>query len=76
MVAAIRQQVTIQAGGVIEVRSPELLAGSKVEVIVLLDAPAEPAPRWGSFIGSARGLYGSVAEADAHIRELRDEWDR
>jgi hypothetical protein len=39
MLAAIRQQVTVQPGGVIEIRSPELEPGSRVEVIVLLASP-------------------------------------
>jgi len=40
MVAAIRQQVTVQPGGVIEVRSPELTLGARAEVIILLDPTA------------------------------------
>jgi hypothetical protein len=43
MVAAIRQQVTVQADGLIEVRSPELRAGARAEVIVLVEQPASPA---------------------------------
>jgi hypothetical protein len=42
MVAAIRQQVTVQADGLIEVRSPELRAGARAEVIVLVEQPAAP----------------------------------
>jgi hypothetical protein len=37
MVAAIRQTVTIQAAGKVEVRSPELRIGAKAEVIVLIE---------------------------------------
>ncbi len=37
MVAAIRQTVTIQSGGTVEVRSPALRAGAKAEVIVLIE---------------------------------------
>ena len=39
MVAAIRQQVTVKADGLIEVRSPELRAGARAEVIVLVEQP-------------------------------------
>jgi hypothetical protein len=38
MVPAIRQTVTIQSAGRVEVRSPELRAGARAEVIVLLEA--------------------------------------
>ena len=80
MVAAIKQHVTIQPGGVIEIRSPELTPGTSAEVIVLVEEqPAtHPASQrtWASFIGSGRGQFKSVEEIDAYIRELRDEWDR
>ncbi len=39
MVAAIRQTVTVQSGGKVEVRSPKLLEGAKAEVIVLIEEP-------------------------------------
>ena len=42
MVAAIRQTVTIQSGGTLEVRSPQLLAGDRAEVIILLEDPRQP----------------------------------
>ena len=37
MVAAIRQTVTVQSDGTVEVRSPELRAGARAEVIVLIE---------------------------------------
>ena len=44
MAAAIRQQVTVVADGLLEVRSPELRAGARADVIVIVDQPAVPAP--------------------------------
>ena len=79
MVAAIRQQVTVQPGGVVEVRSPELTPGARADVIVLVEpapAPADEPRRLVSFIGAGKGSFGSVEEVDTYIRELRDEWDR
>ena len=37
MTSALRQKVKVQPGGLIEIRSPELIAGSQAEVIVLVD---------------------------------------
>jgi hypothetical protein len=76
MVAAIKQQVTVQPGGVIEIRSPELKPGTSAEVIVLVEDQPSSQRTWASFIGSGRGQFKSVEEIDAYIRELRDEWDR
>ena len=47
MVSAIRQQVTVQTAGVIEVRSPELRAGERAEVIVLVEGSPADRPRAG-----------------------------
>jgi hypothetical protein len=59
MVAAIRQNVMVQAGGVVEVRSPELIPGARAEVIVLVEQPlvANVAPGrapadWRRFAGA------------------------
>ncbi len=44
MVAAIRQTVTIESAGMVEVRSPELRQGARAEVIVLIEgAECQPA---------------------------------
>jgi hypothetical protein len=77
VVAAIKQQVTVQPGGVIEIRSPELTPGASAEVIVLVDSAAPPAGTRPlvSFIGAGQGGFRSVEEIDAYIRELRDESD-
>jgi hypothetical protein len=57
MVAAVRQIVTIQPGGLVEVRSPELKAGEQAEVIVLVQPPVTqpavaPAGSWRRHAGT------------------------
>ncbi len=42
MVPAIRQTVTVQSEGTVEVRSPELRRGARAEVIVLLEGAECP----------------------------------
>ena len=90
MATAIRQRVTVQPGGLVEVRSAELASrpGEQVEVLVVLpDPPADAAPApapaaapalrsLASFIGAGKGLFGSAQEVDTYIRGLRDKWDR
>ena len=39
MDTALRQRLVVQPGGVIEIRSPELLPGTWAEVIVILEKP-------------------------------------
>jgi hypothetical protein len=77
---AIRQSVRVEAGGVIRVQSPRLREGSVADVVVTTTDSAEPARRvdrtWAAFIGSGAHSGRTVAEIDAEIRELRDEWDR
>jgi hypothetical protein len=43
MVAAIRQQVIVQAGGRIEVQSPDLTPGARADVIILLTTQSDRA---------------------------------
>jgi hypothetical protein len=75
MVRAVKQHVTVQPGGVVHLQSSELPAGAQAEVIVLVEPPAEPRRTLSSFIGSAKGVYASVEEADAFIRRERDAWE-
>ena len=76
MTNAIRQRVTVQPGGVIEVRSPELTAGARAEVIILLEEPQEPPRRsLRSIIGSGKGCFATPEEADAFLRQERDSWE-
>jgi hypothetical protein len=72
---AIRQEVTVQQNGIIEVRSPELRTGDEAEVIVLI----KPAPRleasddekrnWRDFMGCFKGDHGS-ADNESIDRDL------
>ncbi len=81
MVAALRQFVTVEAGGVVRVQSGDLREGDVAEVLVLTAPPTTPDagvidPSWEQFIGGGSHSGRTVEEVDASIRELRDEWDR
>jgi hypothetical protein len=44
-------------------------------VTVTISAAEEPSGRrLVDFIGRGKGVYGDRAQADAHIRKLRQEW--
>ena len=77
MVAVVKQVVTVKEGGVIEIRSPQLRAGTRAEVHVLVeDGQAAPPETWASFIGSGNGAFKSAEDVDAYIREIRDWGNR
>ncbi|MBW4540208.1 MAG: hypothetical protein KME43_13825 [Myxacorys chilensis ATA2-1-KO14] len=74
MLNGIRQTVTVQPGGLIELRSPELPPGETVEVIVLLEAkPAHQ--KLGDFIGAAQGNFPTPEAVDQFVRQERDAWE-
>ena len=76
MVNAIKQVVTVQSGGVIEIRSPELPEGARAEVIVILDDGAEAPNRpLCTIIGTGKGCFATPEEADAFLRKERDAWE-
>ena len=87
----LQQQVTVQAGGRVELVCPELKAGDIVDVVV--SAALDPArssdgqpgnensrPRRSvlDILNEAPGhlLFKTAQEVDEYIREERDSWDR
>jgi len=79
MVRAIKEQVTIQPGGLIEIRRPELPSGAVAEVIVMVDEQeisGRKPKKFSDFFGSVRGCFESGEAADAFIRAERDSWSR
>ena len=75
MIDAIRQQVTVQPGGFIEVRSAELPVGARVEVIVLVESASRRKRNLRNMIGTAKKSFASVKEVDDFIRKERDSWE-
>lgn len=79
MVRALRERIVIGPAGRVVIDHSELPEGSCAEVIVLVDDPSAghfPARPLSSYVGALKGQFSSIADADAYIRELRDEWDR
>jgi hypothetical protein len=73
MVQAIRQRVTVQSGGRIEIIAPQLKAGSQADVIILGQRPARNR-RLAELIGQATGAFASPHDVDAFLRQERDAW--
>lgn len=63
MVRAIKQIVTIQAGGRVDFKRPELPAGSEAEVIVLVSAQPPDGDCIGLFADEPDLLDSIVAQA-------------
>ncbi len=76
MVRAIKQEITIQSPGRLEISSPELIYGARAEVIVILEE-SKPKRRFDlrRIIGTGKGCYSSPDEVDAFLRGERDEWE-
>ena len=73
MVAAIRQMVKVQPGGVVHFASPELREGAEAEVIVLVSEAAVPAQRLAAFQALQRSLALTPAAAEQWIRDASAE---
>ena len=74
MLPMLKQKVTVQPGGVVQVQSSELVPGSTADVIIIPDSAALPTLKLASVIGSAAGGFASPTEVDAFIRRERDAW--
>ena len=91
MQQVLQQQVTVQAGGKVELVCPELKAGEVVDVVVSAAvAPARSSdgqpgsensrPRRSVLDilndGPSERLFKTADEVDEYIREEHDSWDR
>ena len=78
MVRAIKERTVVGPAGRVVIDHSDLPEGSSAEVIVLVDDQAVTSPQaprpLSSYIGAMKGQFKSAADADAYIRELRDEW--
>lgn len=87
----LQQQVTVQAGGKVELVCPELKAGEIVDVVVSTALDRVRSSAWQSgderprprrsvldILNEAPGhlLFKTAQEVDEYIREERDSWDR
>lgn len=75
MTQAIREHVTVEREGVIEIHHPSLAVGTQAEIIVLVEQSAAEIPSLTSFIGKGKGCFANAAEVDAFIRAERDAWE-
>ncbi|TWT41825.1 hypothetical protein RAS1_29480 [Phycisphaerae bacterium RAS1] len=75
MVRAIKEIVTVAAGGRIEIRRPELREGTTAEVTIMVaESPRADRRRLADFVGAGKGCFATAAEVDAFIRAERDAW--
>jgi hypothetical protein len=82
MVEAVKQRVTVQPGGLVEVRAPELAErlGEEAEVIVLLNGRAgehqlrTSSGRWRRFAGSVQSGDPHSADNDRIDADLAREY--
>jgi hypothetical protein len=80
MAFAIKQVVTVQAAGVLEVRSPDLHAGDQAEVTVMVtpkssDAAAPtPGGHWSDFAGAVNTADPRGADNEGIDADLANEY--
>ncbi len=74
MKEAFSQEVTIGRGGVVRVQSPDLPAGARARVVVLLEGPEAEPPPLASLVGRSKPCFKSAAEVDAFIRRERGRY--
>jgi hypothetical protein len=75
MIDAIRQQVIVQPGGLIELQSADLPVGARGEVIVLVESSSKSNRSLRNMMGTAKQSFANVKEVDTFIRQERDSWE-
>ena len=80
MVRELHIRATVQAGGKIEIESPELTEGEDVDVTIAPTAARNGKETWSAWdvISNAPGglMFKTAQEVDDYIREERASWDR
>jgi len=76
MTQAIREHVTVEQEGIIKIHNPALSVGTKAEVIVLVEQPADEDQPLVSFLGRGKGCFADAAEVDSFLRVERESWER
>lgn len=80
MQTALRTETTVLPGHRLEINSPELPEGARVEVIVVL--PETSKPRFGSALEFLESLpsgpraFPTWEEYERHLRKEKDSWER
>ena len=74
MKEAFSREVTIQPGGVVRIESPDLPAGARARVVVIVEDPGSEPPPLASLAGRSKSCFKSAAEVDAFMRQERDAW--
>jgi hypothetical protein len=82
MQTALRLEATVLPGHRLELNSPELPEGAKVEVIVVL--PESPEPRRMSMLelletlppGPSPRCFPTWEEYERHLKEEKNAWER
>jgi hypothetical protein len=77
MLNELRQNAVVQTGGVVSIQSPDLSAGTAVEVIILIEPQKNSATEQTltQLIGAAKGNFATPEAVDQFIRQERDTWD-
>ena len=81
MTTELTLTTTVLPGGKIEIRSPELVPGERVTVIVKVEVPQETEKLTieehlarANYKGGA--VFKTAEEVDEYIRNERDSWER
>lgn len=71
-------RATVQDGGKIEVRVPDLSAGQPVEVVIQFRETPRPRRSILDILADrpVSGTFETAADVDAYIRDERDSWGR
>ena len=76
MTQTIREHITVEQEGVIEIHNPALSVGTKAEVIIRVEQPPVEERPLASFLGQGKGCFKDAAEVDAFLRAERESWER
>ena len=75
MLTAIKEEVEVMPGGILQIHAENLKPHTKAFVMAVIEVEEKPnLKKLAGLVGSGRGLYKTPEEVDAFIRRERDSW--
>ncbi len=74
MLTAIKENVEVLDGGILQLHSSNLKPHTMVSVSAILETKEPSLINLSEMIGTGKGLFKSVDEVDGFIRNEREEW--
>jgi len=75
MLTAVKEEVEVMPGGILQIHAKNLKPHTKAFVMAVIEVDEKPSSKkLAGLVGSGKGLYETPEDVDSFIRRERDAW--